>query len=94
MKNYINADNSAIQACLARGQKILAQIAAAKDAIQGRFSDLVSDHRRVLNLALNEAEALAWETEHPQLVFQDLAEEKAQGVVNWIAHQRAIRPRM
>ena len=45
----------------------------------------------LLRLALNEAEALAWETEYPYLLFPALAMEKAQGVANWQARQRMIR---
>jgi hypothetical protein len=74
-------------------QKILNQIAAAKDNVLGQFRDVLAEHEHSLRLALNEAEALAWETQYPELVFQDLAEEKARGVMDWIAHQRLVRPR-
>jgi hypothetical protein len=42
-------------------------------------------------LALNEAEALAWETEYPYLVFPTLAAEKAQAVAKWQVRQHLIR---
>ncbi|HEX3720631.1 MAG TPA: hypothetical protein VH595_21995 [Verrucomicrobiae bacterium] len=74
-------------------QKILNQIATAKDNVLGQFRDVLAEHESSLRLALNEAEALAWETQYPELVFQDLAEEKARGVMDWIAHQRLVRPR-
>lgn len=74
-------------------QKILNQIATAKDNVLEQFRDLLAEHEHSLRLALNEAEALAWETQYPELVFQDLAEEKAQGVINWVEHQRVVRPR-
>jgi hypothetical protein len=35
---------------------------------------------------LNEAEALAWETEYPQLVFPALAEEKIEAISSWYSH--------
>jgi hypothetical protein len=37
-------------------------------------------------VALNEAEALAWETEYPQLVFPTLAEEKIAAISSWYGH--------
>ena len=77
--------------CAESCQEILAQVARAKDALVAQFRDLVADHERALQLALNEAEALAWQTEVPQLVFQDLAEEKARSVVRWISQQRRVR---
>jgi hypothetical protein len=40
---------------------------------------------------LNEAEALAWQTEFPHLVFPILAQEKVQSAANWEAHQQAVR---
>jgi len=45
----------------------------------------------MLRLALNEAEALAWQTDYPHLVFPTLAMEKAQGLAAWNQRQRAIR---
>lgn len=72
-------------------EKILKHIEKAKDNVLRQFSDLLAEQEHALRLALNEAEALAWQTPYPQLVFQDLAEEKAQGVLNWVARQRAVR---
>lgn len=83
--------NSVSEACVKSCQKALSQVAKAKDAILAQFRGLVADHEEVLRLALNEAEALAWQTQYPQLVFLDLAEENATRVANWAAHQRAIR---
>jgi hypothetical protein len=37
----------------------------------------------LVQLALNEAESLAWETEYPQLVFPALAEEKIATLSDW-----------
>ncbi len=91
MKNDMKQLNDRIAtACVKSCQKVLTQIANTKDAILSQFRDLVADHEQVLRLALNEAEALAWETRYPQLVFPDLAEEKAQSIVNWISHQRSL----
>jgi hypothetical protein len=82
MKNEIKLNGLVVNACVKSCQKIMAQIAKSKDAMLAQFRELVADHEQVLRLALNEAEALAWQTRYPQLVFQDLAEEKAQNVVD------------
>ncbi len=47
---------------------------------------------RLLNLALNEAEALAWQTDFPYLVFPLLAAEKAKAILAWDKRQSAIYP--
>ncbi len=50
--------------------------------------ELAAEHKfelpeRLFRVALNEAEALAWETEYPQLVFPTLAEEKIEAISAW-----------
>ena len=47
---------------------------------------------RLLHLALNEAEALAWQTDFPYLVFPLLAAEKAQATLAWHTRQSALNP--
>ena len=71
-------------------RKIMTQIAKSKNAVLTQFRGLVAEHERLLLLALGEAEALAWQTRWPQLVFPDLAEEKARNVVRWVATQRRV----
>lgn len=90
MKKEHKLDASISEASPNYCQKLLAQITQTKNAIAGQFRDLIADHQHALHLALNEAEALAWQTNYPHLVFQDLAEEKVQGVVRWIARQRKV----
>ena len=77
--------------CLRSCQRILAQIQKARDAIFAESRGAVAAHERMLQLALNEAEALAWQTAYPHLVFPALAMEKAQEVADWNRHQRSIR---
>lgn len=91
MNNY-NQNTEILTACRNACQKVVAQIANVKESFVAQFRELVADHEKIFQLALNEAEALAWQSEYPQLVFQDLAEEKARNVVNWIAHQKSVRP--
>ena len=82
--------DAASSACLSMCRKIRTQIAKSKDAVLTQFRGLVAEHERLLLLALGEAEALAWQTRCPQLVFPDLAEEKARNVVHWVATQRLV----
>ena len=76
---------------LASCRKMLAQINKAKDTIlaESRAAFALPDH--LLRLALNEAEALAWQTRYPHLLFPTLAAEKVEGVAAWNAHQDWVR---
>ena len=72
-------------------RKILAQINKAKDAILAESRDAVALPDHLLRLALNEAEALAWQTRYPHLLFPTLAAEKVEGIAAWNAHQDWVR---
>jgi hypothetical protein len=76
--------------CLRSCRKILAQIRKAKDTIFAEARGTLDTHGRMLQLALNEAEALAWQTEYPHLVFPALAVEKVRAVADWNRHQRSV----
>ena len=76
--------------CLRSCRKILAQIRKAKDAIFAEARGELNAPERMLQLALNEAEALAWQTEYPHLVFPALAAEKVNAVADWKSHQRSV----
>jgi len=54
------------------------------------FRSTIEAHEHLLHLALNEAEALAWQSGVPHLVFPALAREKAQGVTEWYQRQRSL----
>lgn len=60
----------------------------AKEALLFEHVNGAGEHGRLLRLALNEAEGLAWQTEFPHLVFPELAREKARAAVAW--HQRQV----
>jgi len=79
-------------ACMASCRKVIARLTRAKEAILSEFRQSVGADEHLLQLALNEAEALAWQTEFPHLVFPDLAVEKAQAVAAWTARQNSMRP--
>ena len=80
------------KACLVSCQKLVAQIQKTKDTILDEFREALGAQDHLLRLALNEAEALAWQTAYPHLVFPALAAEKAQAVATWHARQRIYAP--
>ena len=61
-------------------RKLVAQIAQTKQAVLNEFRQTFQTNEHLLRLALNEAEAAAWQTGVPHLVFPMLATEKAQAV--------------
>ena len=89
--NMNTKSNRFSSACVSSCKKIMAQLNAVKQSIAREFSDTMAAHNHLLELALNEAEALAAETSYPHLFFPVLAEEKSRAVSSWTAHQQAIR---
>jgi hypothetical protein len=71
-------------------RNIQAAMSAARGKIERQFAALRAQQAHVLELALNEAEALAWETGFPQLVFPTLAMEKVSAVATWHSRQKSI----
>ena len=71
-------------------EQITAQLETAKKQVSAEFSERLAGHESVLRLALNEAEALAWETNYPHLVFTTLAMEKAQAAASWENRQQLL----
>jgi hypothetical protein len=78
-------------ACKALCRKIQAQVTGVKEAIFAESSRAFSAPERLVRLALNEAEAAAFQTEYPHLFFPTLAMEKIQEVADWNAHQQSVR---
>ncbi|MFZ1072735.1 MAG: hypothetical protein WAO21_04800 [Verrucomicrobiia bacterium] len=72
-------------------RKIRAQIAGVKEAILAESTRALPAPERLVRLALNEAEAVAWQTKYPHLFFPTLAVEKVQAVAVWNARQQAVR---
>jgi hypothetical protein len=66
------------------------RIAAVRAEIEQEFLPLHRQQPRVLQLVLNEAEALAWQSGFPHLLFPLLAREKALALAEWQARQQAI----
>lgn len=69
-------------------RRALAQI---RESVLSDYADSTGEHTRLLRLALNEAEALAWQTGFPHLFFPTLAVEKARSALAWHQRQRALR---
>ena len=90
-KSKTSAGPTLTNVCLASCQNFFGQIQKTKAAILGEFRAKLEAHEQLLRLALNEAEALAWQTEFPQLFFPTLAMEKVQSVAAWHRRQ-ATRP--
>lgn len=78
-------------ACVNSCRNALAKVRELKEKIVNEFREQFGAPEPLLRLAINEAEALAWETEYPELVFPVLATEKAQAVAKWQVRQRVIR---
>jgi len=78
------------KACLECGKQILAQIRNVREAILAEARDTLKVQEQMLRLAVNEAEALAWQTLYPQLVFPDLAAEKIRHAAAWNNRQRLL----
>jgi hypothetical protein len=79
------------KACGSCCRKIRAQIAGVKEAIFTEYSHAFSAPDRLVRLALNEAEAAAWQTKHPHLFFHALATEKVRALAAWNARQQSVR---
>jgi hypothetical protein len=73
-----------------RNRDLAVQVNLIKDGLIREFGMALGGHGDVLRSALNEAEALAWQTPYPHLLFPVLAQEKASAVNLWAARQRNV----
>jgi hypothetical protein len=78
---------SAVRAC----RELAVQIKDIKNNLHREFGTTIGGNSDLLRSALNEAEALAWQTPYPHLLFPVLAQEKAFAVSRWAARQRSVR---
>jgi len=77
-------------ACVKSCKGILARIARSRDAIYAEARSTLKVQDQMLRLALIEAEALAWQTLYPHLLFPALAREKIHGVAAWNNRQQTV----
>ena len=87
----VNTVRNVANVCLASCQKWMAQIEQAKKRLVAEFHDTFKAQEELFRLALTEAEAVAWQTEYPQLFFPTLAMEKVQAIAAWQTRQGYIR---
>ena len=62
-----------------------------RESVHRRFPSRSTGQHKLTELVLNEAEALAWQTQFPHLVFPTLADEMAESLAKWRARQEAVR---
>jgi hypothetical protein len=91
LRGHLSSFNRISAVCLRYCQKALHRLSVIKSNIEREFGRTMSGYEQLLSSALNEAEALAWQTPFPHLLFPVLAEEKAVEAQHWAARQRAIR---
>src|SRR5690242_12478123 len=87
---YQEDANSYLGAC----QRLIARLENARAEIVAEFREKLADYQHLVELALNEAEALAWQTDFPELVFPSLAVEKVSAVAAWNRKQQSLRRSM
>ena len=88
--DYYGENKTLAEAAVATCQKLAVVIEKMKNRMVQEFSAKLTGHEAVLRLALNEAEALAWETQYPHLTFATLAREKAQAAAAWETRQQVV----
>jgi hypothetical protein len=85
-----NAEQAFTNRCLQSCKVLLTEIEQAKDMIVNDFHETLDAHGNLFRLALNEAEALAWQTDYPHLFYPTLAMERVQAVVAWRGRQQSL----
>lgn len=77
----------------AAGSENPAWIEQARKLVAQPCRETACAPEHLLHLALNEAEALAWQTGFPRLVFPALAAEKIAAIHDWARKQEQVRLR-
>jgi len=86
-----NTVTTAARVCIESCQKLAVQFERTKRNLLAEFRETLGVPEKLFRMALNEAEALAWQTEYPYLVFPALATEKIQAAADWNARQEFLR---
>ena len=79
------------QACLKSCDKVIDRIKETKAAILADARGNAQASDLMLRMAVAEAEAIAWQTPVPHLIFPTLAMERVQAVSNWSERQQRVR---
>lgn len=85
-----NPVNAVAIVCRGSYQKLAAQIQRVREHLRRELRGTMEVPERLVRLALNEAEALAWQTQYPHLVFPTLATEKIQAAGAWNSRQKIL----
>jgi hypothetical protein len=88
--NETNGQNAFTTFCANYCRKLLSEIQRTRQELVNQFRKTFAGQEQLLRLALNEAEAVAFLTDYPHLVFPDLAMEKVQSAANWSHHQQQL----
>jgi hypothetical protein len=78
------------ETCLAVCEKIGRQIRQARENVLAEFEDAFKTREPLLQRAVAEANALAWQTDYPHLLFPLLAVEKIQRAADWKTRQQFL----
>jgi|SRR5882757_9222485 len=89
----LTAKQTVADRCVQSCKKLLAGIDAARNRIANEFHETLEANEQLVQLALKEAEALAWQTAYPHLVFPALAMEKVQSAAAWQTRQQSLQRR-
>ena len=89
-KENLNTDKTLRAACRGVCEKIGRQIRQAKNDVLAEFRGAFKANEQLLRLAVVEADALAWQTDYPHLLFPVLATEKIQNAANWKRRQQVL----
>ncbi|HXI73863.1 MAG TPA: hypothetical protein VNN22_26270 [Verrucomicrobiae bacterium] len=89
----LNGEQTLADRCVESCKKLLAGIDATRNRIANEFHETLEANGQLVQLALNEAEALAWQTAYPHLLFPALAMEKVQSVAAWQTRQQSLHRR-
>lgn len=79
--------------CRNRYHNLESRVADTRRTIAEEFRDTFQENQHLARLALNEAEAIAWQTNWPHLIFPELAQEKVRALALWSRRQRSLRYR-
>ncbi len=90
---HLTAEKNLAQRCVQSCKKLLGEIERVKNKILDEFRATKESQANLFQQAVNEAEALAWQTDYPHLLFPALAMEKVQAVSAWQARQRFVQRR-
>jgi hypothetical protein len=87
----LSTESTIADRCAQSFMKLLAGIEQTKGRIATEFREIVESNQKSFQLAMNEAEALAWQTDYPQLFFPTLAMEKVQAVATRRTRQQFVQ---